>query len=102
MMGRWPMLTIDFGIVSEYSRSRVPKPPQNRTTFIPLSLRGPRAAGVGLHGARAVPLDRLAEPRLQRGAGPPPQERGRGLEVRDADVAVGPVGQGAEARADRR
>src|SRR3989344_1386045 len=28
------MLTIGFGTVSEYSRSRVPRPPQNRTTFI--------------------------------------------------------------------
>src|SRR6266404_782302 len=28
------MLTIGFGTVSEYSRSRVPRPPQKRTTFI--------------------------------------------------------------------
>src|SRR5713226_4338233 len=28
------MFTIGFGILSEYSRSRVPRPPQNRTTFM--------------------------------------------------------------------
>src|SRR5262245_22040256 len=34
MTGRYPMDTIGFGMVSEYSFSRVPSPPQNRTTFI--------------------------------------------------------------------
>jgi hypothetical protein len=34
------MLTIGFGTVSECSRSRVPKPPQNSTTFIVLSVPG--------------------------------------------------------------
>src|SRR5581483_1871960 len=33
MMGRGPMLTMGLGMVSEYSRSRVPNPPQKRTTF---------------------------------------------------------------------
>src|SRR5438128_7175235 len=31
------MFTIAFGTVSEYSRSRVPRPPQKRTTFIETS-----------------------------------------------------------------
>src|SRR5438128_11670844 len=31
------MFASAFGIVSEYSRSRVPRPPQNRTTFIEIS-----------------------------------------------------------------
>src|SRR5574338_981458 len=33
MMGRGPMLTMGLGMVSEYSRRRVPNPPQKRTTF---------------------------------------------------------------------
>src|SRR4030095_9170155 len=33
-MGRYPMFTMGLGMVSENSRSRIPKPPQNRTTFI--------------------------------------------------------------------
>src|SRR5689334_14374278 len=37
------MVTIGFGIVSEYSRMRIPRPPQNSTTFMkvafPLGLR---------------------------------------------------------------
>src|SRR6266700_1582493 len=32
-MGRYPMATIGLGKASEYSRIRMPKPPQNRTTF---------------------------------------------------------------------
>src|SRR2546422_2465074 len=35
IIGRYPILTIGFGIVSEYSRSRVPRPPQKITTFMP-------------------------------------------------------------------
>src|SRR6202453_2176516 len=34
MIGRYPMFTSGFGIVSECSRSRVPSPPQKSTTFI--------------------------------------------------------------------
>src|SRR6266403_5582247 len=34
MIGRGPMFTIGFGTVSEYSRRRVPRPPQKRTTFM--------------------------------------------------------------------
>ena len=34
MIGRQPIWTIGFGTVPEYSRSRVPRPPQKRTTFI--------------------------------------------------------------------
>ena len=34
MIGRMPMLTSGFGMVSECSRRRVPRPPQNSTTFI--------------------------------------------------------------------
>src|SRR6185437_9090840 len=34
MIGRGPILTRDFGTVSECSRSRVPRPPQKSTTFI--------------------------------------------------------------------
>src|SRR6266850_207869 len=32
-MGRYPIATIGLGKASEYSRIRMPKPPQNRTTF---------------------------------------------------------------------
>src|SRR6516225_9043338 len=32
--GRYPILTIGFGLSPDASRSRVPSPPQNRTTFI--------------------------------------------------------------------
>src|SRR5262245_32657725 len=32
--GRYPIGTMGFGMVSEYSRIRVPRPPQNRTTFM--------------------------------------------------------------------
>jgi hypothetical protein len=38
MIGRMPMFTNGFGIVSECSRNRVPRPPQNNTTFINCSL----------------------------------------------------------------
>lgn len=41
------MLTSGFGMVSECSRSLVPRPPQNNTTFIPylaLRIRGAVAA----------------------------------------------------------
>src|SRR4051812_16201430 len=34
MIGRYPIGTMGFGTVSEYSRMRIPSPPQNRTTFI--------------------------------------------------------------------
>jgi hypothetical protein len=40
MMGRYPIGTIGFGIDSEYSRSRMPNPPQNKTTFMYSSLVG--------------------------------------------------------------
>ncbi len=36
-MGRYPMLTSGLGIVSENSLSRIPRPPQNKTTFIDVS-----------------------------------------------------------------
>src|SRR5882724_2750211 len=34
MIGRCPIFTIGFGTVSEYSRRRVPRPPQKSTTFM--------------------------------------------------------------------
>src|SRR5262245_26159805 len=37
MMGRLPILTSGFGMVSECSRRRVPNPPQNSTTFTSLT-----------------------------------------------------------------
>src|SRR5689334_16633079 len=37
-IGRVPSITRGFGNVSEYSRIRMPKPPQKRTTFIVWSL----------------------------------------------------------------
>src|SRR5215469_11542956 len=39
IIGRYPTSTSGLGIVSENSLSRVPRPPQNRTTFIPYLLR---------------------------------------------------------------
>src|SRR5580704_2786905 len=55
MMGRVPMLTSDFGTVSECSRNRVPRPPQNSTTFmrrVPVST--PEEVAVDLPGALQV------------------------------------------------
>ena len=34
MIGRCPTSTSGLGMVSEYSRRRIPMPPQNNTTFI--------------------------------------------------------------------
>src|SRR4249920_153356 len=48
MIGRMPTLTSGFGIVSECSRKRVPRPPQNSTTFM---MRG--AHGAGCQSSRA-------------------------------------------------
>src|SRR5437867_6643702 len=36
-IGREPMFTMGLGILSEYSRRRIPSPPQNSTTFMSLS-----------------------------------------------------------------
>src|SRR2546423_11900004 len=33
-IGRYPMGTIGLGVFSAYSRNRIPRPPQKRTTFI--------------------------------------------------------------------
>src|SRR5256885_13605368 len=62
------MFTIAFGTVSEYSRSRVPRPPQKRTTFIETSSTERsdfRELGVasGLAGGPRA-LQSLLEPRL--------------------------------------
>src|SRR5689334_13482472 len=43
MMGWWPIGTRGFGRSSEYSRRRVPIPPQNRTTFMVVSFDESRA-----------------------------------------------------------
>src|ERR1700682_6449772 len=40
-IGWWPMGNIGFGKPSEYSRIRMPRPPQKSTTFIPTPLRSP-------------------------------------------------------------
>src|SRR5687767_7699233 len=37
-IGRYPIGTMGFGMFSEYSRIRIPNPPQNKTTFIPTLL----------------------------------------------------------------
>src|SRR4030042_1998450 len=36
-IGRYPSTTIGLGMVSEYSLSRIPNPPQKRTTLMPIS-----------------------------------------------------------------
>src|SRR5437773_944027 len=97
------MLTIGFGTVSEYSRNRVPRPPQNRTTFIPASSRVRRASLARALGVtHPVPFDRPAQASLQWG-GRPPAEDGIGpIEAGDPDVAARPVRQRSEPWCDRR
>src|SRR5437667_12540876 len=69
------MLTIGFGTVSEYSRNRVPRPPQNRTTFIPASSRVRRASLARALGVtHPVPFDRPAQASLQWGGRPPAED----------------------------
>src|SRR6185312_3218444 len=62
MMGRYPTLTSDLGIVSECSRNRVPRPPQNRTTFIPYlpGASGPEELAVDL--ARRLQILQFLQP----------------------------------------
>ena len=76
-MGRYPMVTIGFGSDSEWSRSRRPCPPQNKTTFtLPEPLRRwGHARPAELYGSGGCPgrCDRMVRRRTRQCAscGPP-------------------------------
>ena len=81
-----------LGIDSEYSRSRMPSPPQNRTTFIGLT-PSHRSEAASLDTRPApIPVHRPSKSFLQRRPGSPAQTGGRGLHVGHANLLEGSLG----------
>src|SRR6266545_1210911 len=64
------MGTMGLGICSEYSRSRIPKPPQNRTTFISIlpQCAAPELSGMvqGAGGAKGTLVGDRRQPERER------------------------------------
>src|SRR5206468_5789119 len=63
-MGRYPIGTIGFGKASEYSRIRMPKPPQNKTTFTIFSPAFEALSSFKTCCRSAVTLDPFLQPGL--------------------------------------
>src|SRR5581483_9295424 len=61
-MGRYPIGTMGLGKTSEYSRMRMPKPPQNRTTFTMCSPVFAALSSCKTSGRSPVALDPLLRP----------------------------------------